>query len=50
MKKNAEKDIKKIFETHGFTTATTRGYMFFKDDLDSWVDGEFRRGIVRAMK
>ncbi len=49
-KKNAEKDIKKIFETHGFTTATTRGYMFFKDDLDSWVDGEFRRGIVRAMK
>lgn len=49
-KKNAEQEIKKILGGYGFTVTTTKGYMFFKDDLDSWVDGEFRRGIVQAKK
>lgn len=49
-KKNAERDIMTILENFGFETTTTQGYMFFKEDIDSWVDGELRRGIVRAIK
>lgn len=49
-RKNAEKDIRAIMEEQGFFTTTTAGYMFFKEDMDSWVDGELRRGIVRAVK
>ncbi len=49
-RKGAEKEIREILEGMGFFTATTGGYMFFKDDIDSWVDCELRRGIVRAEK
>ncbi len=49
-RKNAEKDIRKILEDKGFYTSTTPGYMFFKEDMDSWVDGELRRGLVKAEK
>lgn len=48
--KNAEKDIRKNLEEKGFFTTTTKGYMFFKEDIDSWVDGELRRGLVLATK
>ena len=49
-RKNAEKDIRLILEEHHFYTTTTKGYMFFKEDMDSWIDGELRHGIVRAIK
>ncbi len=49
-RKNAEKDIKSLFEKLGYFTNTTKGYMFFKEDMDSWIDGELRRGVVRAVK
>lgn len=49
-RKNAEKDIRAFLEEKGFYTTTTKGYMFFKEDMDSWTDGELRRGIVRAVK
>lgn len=49
-RKNAEKDIREILEGHGFYTSTTKGYMFFSEDMDSWIDGELRHGIVRAVK
>lgn len=49
-RKNAEKDIRALLEEKGFYTTTTKGYMFFKEDMDSWTDGELRRGIVRAVK
>lgn len=49
-RKNAEKDIRQILEEHHFYTSTTKGYMFFKEDMESWVDGELRHGIVRAIK
>ena len=39
-----------ILEENGFFTTTTKGYMFFKEDIDSWIDGELRRGIIRATK
>lgn len=48
--KNAERDIRELLEKYHFKTSTTRGYMFFKEDMDSWVDGELRHGIVRAVK
>lgn len=49
-RKNAERDIRNILEQHHFYTSTTKGYMFFKEDLDSWIDGELRHGLVRAVK
>lgn len=49
-RKNAEKDIRNILKQHGFSTSTTNGYIFFREDIDSWVDGELRRGIVRGVK
>ncbi len=49
-RKYAEKDIRVFLEEKGFYTTTTKGYMFFKEDMDSWTDGELRRGIVRAVK
>lgn len=49
-RKNAERDISRILEDHHFYTSTTKGYMFFKEDMDSWIDGELRHGIVRAVK
>lgn len=49
-RKNAERDIRELLEEHHFYTTTTKGYMFFKEDLDSWIDGELRRGLVRAVK
>lgn len=49
-RKNAEKDIRNILEQYGFFTSTTDGYIFFREDIDSWVDGELRRGIVRGIK
>lgn len=49
-RRNAERDICELLEKYGFHTATTKGYMFFREDMDSWVDGELRHGIVRAVK
>lgn len=49
-RKNAEKDIRSTLEQYGFSTTTTNGYIFFREDIDSWVDGELRRGIVRGVK
>lgn len=49
-RKGAEKEIRDILEENGFFTTTTKGYMFFKEDIDSWIDGELRRGIIRATK
>ncbi len=49
-RKNAEKDIRNMLEQYGFFTSTTNGYIFFREDIDSWVDGELRRGIVRGVK
>lgn len=49
-RKNAEKDIRRMLEENHFYTTTTKGYMFFKEDIDSWVDGELRHGLVRAVK
>ncbi len=49
-RKNAEKDIRGLLEKYRFNTSTTKGYMFFKEDIDSWIDGELRHGIVRAVK
>lgn len=49
-RKNAERDIRNFLEQYHFYTTTTQGYMFFKEDLDSWIDGELRRGLVRAIK
>lgn len=49
-RKNAEKDIRQMLEEQGFFTTVTKGYMFFKEDMDSWIDGEFRRGLVRGVK
>lgn len=49
-RKNAERDIRRILEEYGFYTKVTKGYIFFKEDKDSWTDGELRRGIVRAVK
>lgn len=49
-RKDAEKDIRMKLEQSGFFTSTTSGYIFFREDIDSWVDGELRRGIVRAEK
>lgn len=49
-RRNAERDIKIILEKNGFFTTTTKGYMFFKEDNDSWIDGELRRGVVRGIK
>lgn len=49
-RKNAEKEIRTMLERQGFYTSTTNGYMFFSDDMDSWIDGELRHGIVRAVK
>lgn len=49
-RKNAERDIRHILEKHGFYTSTTQGYMFFKEDADSWIDAELRHGLVRATK
>ena len=49
-KKNAERDIRRLLESCHFYTSTTKGYMFFKEDMDSWIDGELRHGIVRAVK
>ena len=49
-RRNAERDIREFLENYGFTTSTTKGYMFFHEDLDDWADGELRHGIVRAVK
>lgn len=49
-RKGDEALIKEILEQYGIQTSTTKGYMFFKDDLDSLIDGELRRGIVRGIK
>lgn len=49
-RKDAEKNIRRFLEKRGFFTTTTDGYLFFKEDIDSWADGELRHGIVRAMK
>ena len=49
-RKNAEKDIRRILEQKNFYTSITKGYIFFKEDLDSWVDGELRHGLVKAIK
>lgn len=49
-RKNAERDIREILEQKNFYTSTTKGYIFFKEDLDSWVDGELRHGLVKAIK
>ena len=48
--KNAERDICRLLENYHFYTSTTKGYMFFKEDIDSWIDGELRHGIVRGVK
>lgn len=49
-RKNAEKDIRNILKQYGFSISTTNGYIFFREDINSWVDGELRRGIVRGVK
>ncbi len=49
-RKGAEQAIRRQLERYGFYTATTQGYMFFKEDKDSWLDGELRHGVVRAEK
>lgn len=49
-RKNAERDICRLLEEHHFYTSTTKGYMFFQEDIDSWIDGELRHGIVRGVK
>ena len=49
-RKNAERDICRLLENYHFYTSTTKGYMFFKEDIDSWIDGELRHGIVRGVK
>ncbi|MCI8490150.1 MAG: glycosyltransferase [Lachnospiraceae bacterium] len=49
-RKNAERDIREILEAHHFYTSTTKGYMFFKEDMDSWIAGDLRHGIVRGVK
>lgn len=49
-RKNAERDICRLLGNYHFYTSTTKGYMFFKEDIDSWVDGELRHGIVRGVK
>ncbi len=49
-RKNAENDIRKILEEQSFYTMTTRGYIFFGEDMDSWIDGELRHGLIRAVK
>ncbi len=49
-RKNAEKDICRLLEDYHFYTSAAKGYMFFKEDMDSWIDGELRHGIVRGVK
>ena len=49
-RKGDEARIKDILGEYGIETSTTEGYMFYKDDLDSLIDGELRRGIVRGIK
>lgn len=49
-KKGDESRIKEIFGNYGIEASTTDGYMFYKDDMDSLIDGELRRGIVRGIK
>lgn len=47
---DAESMIKNILIQNKFEVSTTKGYMFFKDDDDSLINAELRRGIVRGMK
>lgn len=47
---NAENTIKDILTQNQFQVSTTKGYMFFKEDDDSLINAELRRGIVRGVK
>ncbi len=49
-RKNAEQEIRELLEGYDFYTTTTKGYLFFKEDVESWIDGELRHGVVRAIK
>lgn len=49
-RRNDETNIKTILQSYDFKTSTTDGFMFFKEDNDSLIDGELRRGIVRGTK
>ena len=47
---DAENKIKDILTQNQFQVSTTKGYMFFKEDDDSLINAELRRGIVRGVK
>lgn len=47
-KKDARREIEKIFKQNGYDTSVSSGYMFFQYDIDEFVDFELRRGIVYA--
>ncbi|MDE7313464.1 MAG: glycosyltransferase [Eubacterium sp.] len=49
-RKNDERDLRSKLEKEGFYTFLTKGYIFYKNDLESWIDGRFRRGMIRAVK
>lgn len=45
-----EQKIKEILSTHGFEVSTSKGYMFFKWDMNALVNMELRRGLTRGIK
>lgn len=47
-KKEARSEIERIFKQNGYETSVSNGYMFFKYDMDEFVDFELRRGVVYA--
>lgn len=49
-RKNADVRISRYLEELQFKVTTTKGYMFFREDIDSLIDGELRKGIIRAWK
>ncbi|MDD3239372.1 MAG: glycosyltransferase [Lachnospira sp.] len=46
----AENRIKEVLHKTGMKTSTTKGYMFFREDAESYEKLELRRGIVRGYK
>lgn len=47
---NAEREIRRIFTENKMEISNSQGYMFFKEDMDSWVYSELRRGLIRGIK
>ncbi|MBQ8197892.1 MAG: FkbM family methyltransferase [Lachnospiraceae bacterium] len=49
-KKDDERLIKNMFESIGYKTTTSSGYMLFVYGDDTWKYGDFRKGIIYANK